>query len=343
MLEIKLRTEKEIIQKWSSCTKPLVSICCITYNHEEYVEDALKGFLMQETDFPFEILIHDDASLDKTANIIRGYSKRYPKIIKPIIQNENQYSKGRSVSLDFNLLRAKGKYIAICEGDDYWTDPIKLTKQVSFLEKNSEFAATYHNVDVIDENGILINEKRNLYREFSEYTYTIKEAEKLKLPSQTATLTYKNLWLNADRKLIEAYRGCKANGDIKLAVLLALNGNIYCMSDTMAVHRKVYTKGTSWSAVNYNKNITLYAYTSLLEINKFVFNISGIIFNNKSERLTKFYSALKYLLKKPSKENMVIMKKLLELNQDTLTEVIVHIVKKFVQLPFRKMKMLLEK
>ena len=106
--------------------KPLVSISCIAYNHESYIRQCLDGFLMQKTTFSFEILIHDDASTDNTTDIIREYERKYPDIIKPIYQKENQYSKGIPISATFNWPRAKGKYIAMCEGDDYWTDPLKI-------------------------------------------------------------------------------------------------------------------------------------------------------------------------------------------------------------------------
>lgn len=103
--------------------KVMVSINCITYNQEEYIAKAIDSFLMQKTDFKYEILIHDDASTDNTANIIREYQEKYPDIIKPIYQKENQYSQGiKRVDYKFNYSRANGKYIAICEGDDYWTD-----------------------------------------------------------------------------------------------------------------------------------------------------------------------------------------------------------------------------
>ncbi len=115
---------------------PLVSVSCITYNHEPYIKDALNGFLMQETDFPFEVLIHDDASTDKTADIIREYETRYPKIIKPIYQTENQHSQGIKISFTYQYPRARGEYIALCEGDDYWIDPLKLKKQSVVLDKN---------------------------------------------------------------------------------------------------------------------------------------------------------------------------------------------------------------
>jgi len=124
-------------------TDLLVSICCITYNHEDYIRSAIEGFLMQKTDFAFEIIIHDDASKDATADIIREYEEKYPDIIKPIYQTENQYSKGKEVTL-FTLKAAKGKYIALCEGDDYWIDPLKLQKQVTEMEKHPDCYISFH-------------------------------------------------------------------------------------------------------------------------------------------------------------------------------------------------------
>ena len=134
---------------------PLVSICCITYNHEDYITDAIESFLMQKTNFDFEIIIHDDASTDKTAEIVREYEKQYPGIIKPIYQTENQYSRGIKVEM-FCFVKTKGKYIAFCEGDDYWIDENKLQKQVDFMETHSEYSLCTHaartvNYDVIQK------------------------------------------------------------------------------------------------------------------------------------------------------------------------------------------------
>lgn len=124
---------------------PLVSISCTTYNHEPYIRQCLDGFLMQQCDFEYEILVHDDASTDGTQKIIKEYQGKYPEIIKPIFQTENQYSKGiRGLIARFNLPRARGKYIALCEGDDYWIDPLKLKKQVETLEKNPNIDICSH-------------------------------------------------------------------------------------------------------------------------------------------------------------------------------------------------------
>lgn len=113
-----------------------VSVVCNAYNHEAYIRDALEGFVMQKTTFPFEVLVHDDASTDKTAEIIREYEQKYPEIIKPIYETENQYSKHDGSLGRIQYGRVQGDYIAICEGDDYWTDPLKLQKQFDVLESN---------------------------------------------------------------------------------------------------------------------------------------------------------------------------------------------------------------
>lgn len=125
---------------------PLVSICCLSYNHAPYIEKCLDGFLMQETDFDYEVLIHDDASIDGTDAIIREYASRYPNIIFPLYEEVNQYSNGNmgKMDTDFNYNRAKGKYIAYCEGDDYWTDTKKLQKQVDFMEAHPDYSVCFH-------------------------------------------------------------------------------------------------------------------------------------------------------------------------------------------------------
>lgn len=112
----------------------MVSIKCLVYNHEKFIRETLEGFIMQKTNFRFEAIVHDDASTDNTANIIREYAEKYPGIIKPIYEIENQYSKKDSSLSRIINEACTGKYIAMCEGDDYWTDPYKLQKQVDFLE-----------------------------------------------------------------------------------------------------------------------------------------------------------------------------------------------------------------
>ena len=131
-----------------------VSVICNAYNHENYIRSALEGFVMQQTTFPFEVLIHDDASSDRTAEIIREYEQKYPEIIKPIYETENQYSKHDGSLPRIQYGRAKGKYVALCEGDDYWTDPLKLQKQYDALESHPETDICAHGAFVEINNEI---------------------------------------------------------------------------------------------------------------------------------------------------------------------------------------------
>ena len=128
-----------------------VSVLCLTYNHENYIADALSSFIQQKSNFKYEILVNDDCSTDRTTEIVKEYALKYPDIIKPIFHEENQYSKGVSPIRDILIPGAKGKYIAICEGDDYWIDDHKLQIQYDYMENHSECSLCVHNAYLVDE------------------------------------------------------------------------------------------------------------------------------------------------------------------------------------------------
>ncbi len=163
------RTEQEIMESWvGDIDNPRVSIICHTYNHINYIRDALNGFLMQKTDFPFEIIVHDDASTDGTRKIVQEYAEKYGNIIKIILQDNNQFGLGKS-PLSFTWKKAKGKYIALCEGDDYWTDVKKIQIQAQYLEQNPEVSVTFHDaysVDSLQIQGMVLSPRnRRNYKE----------------------------------------------------------------------------------------------------------------------------------------------------------------------------------
>jgi glycosyltransferase involved in cell wall biosynthesis len=135
-------------QVWAAGASPKVSIVCITYNHASYIRKCIEGFLMQETSFPVEIIIRDDCSTDGTTAIIREYEAKYPKIIRPVYEAENQYSKGIRPS-PVALKHARGEFIAMCEGDDYWIDAGKLERQVILLEEDGSVIMCAENAVVI--------------------------------------------------------------------------------------------------------------------------------------------------------------------------------------------------
>jgi glycosyltransferase involved in cell wall biosynthesis len=211
--------------------EPLVSICCLTYNHEAYIRQCLEGFVMQKTNFQFEVLIHDDASTDSTADIILEYVSKYPNIIKPIYQTENQYLKGINVSAEYQYLRAKGKYIALCEGDDYWTDPYKLQKQVDFLEANPNYA-------MVHTRYLIYVEKTKSFEQVAPVEKSGDIFYELLASNQIATLSV----LMRKDCLIEAINANILNlnfltGDYPLWLFFAQRYKIGYLSDCTAVYR----------------------------------------------------------------------------------------------------------
>lgn len=281
----------------------LVSIICITYNHEKFIKDALESFLMQKVDFNYEILIHDDASTDNTAKIIREYERKYPDLVKVIYQKENQYSKGKPVISNLYKI-AKGKYFAFCEGDDYWIDKNKLQKQVNFLEKNKEYSATYHNVLIVNENGKEINDGRE--------TFPIREEQDIQgvpedfsfFPGQGATIVSRNFYQKLLKKNIDidVY---KTNGDMKLPIIFLSMGKIKIFEDIMAIYRRIYT-GDSWNAKNKNKNLTDFYFQSNIELKRLVKDLTGKELDINRHLARYFLDSLVILLKNPNYNNLKI-------------------------------------
>lgn len=237
-------------QKWDENTIPLVSISCITYNHENFIRNAIEGFLMQRTTFPVEILIHDDASTDKTAEIVREYEQKFPQLIKPIYQTENQYSKGIGVSVTYQYPRARGKYIALCEGDDYWTDPLKLQKQVDFMEANPDCSLCFHASKSIRNNNltdVVIKRPKSIPK---DNKFEMKHAI---LGGGGFMATNSMLFLREHINERPEWMNRSPVGDLPLMLLLASKGKMGYIDDVMSVYR-VMASSTSWSASMQNRS-----------------------------------------------------------------------------------------
>lgn len=235
-------TQSQVMQNWGldNSDVPLVSVRCITYNHEPYIAQALDGFLMQKTNFPFEVIVHDDASTDRTADIIREYEKKFPKIIKPIYETENQYSK-HDGSLEHIVNSAlKGKYVAMCEGDDYWIDENKLQMQVDFLEENPEYSMCFHDATVVNSLG----------EKYNSFSYPVEEKD------YTATDFFKK-WIAPTASMVFIKKVLPNNkltqnpdfiaGDILIEEQACIYGKVHGFKKKMSTYR-IQENGLTWSA-----------------------------------------------------------------------------------------------
>ena len=229
---------------------PLVSICSITYNHAPFIRQCLDGFLMQQCNFPIEIIINDDCSTDGTTEIIREYAEKYPDKIFPIFQEENLYSQGvRGMFQKFVFPKARGKYIALCEGDDYWTDPLKLQKQVDFLETHPDYSMCFHKAKVIAED---VFECKQLYEGIEEREYFPEEIVSMAQFIPTASLVSR-----AEVGMTIPFHPDFKVGDVLIHTNAFVHGRVYGLSEVMSVYRR-HAHAWSFSAAsisNYEETI----------------------------------------------------------------------------------------
>ena len=282
--------------------RPLVSVISITYNHEPYIRDCLEGFAMQKTTFPIEVIIHDDASTDHTADIIREYYEKRPDLFHVIIERENCYSRHKPIMSPLYAI-AQGKYIALCEGDDYWTDPNKLQKQFDFMESHHNFSLCFHNS--IRKNAI--NNKETI-----QYPKKIKSVISLKevILGGGGLMATASLFFRKDKidDFFKFKNGCPV-GDYPLAIFLATKGNVKYFHELMSVYRT--SVPGSWSnRISFNDFRKKTAQTMILWLDQIanmvhsqdeIDSIKGCYFltileiENKYSQIPKNYYAMKYI------------------------------------------------
>ncbi|MBE6857481.1 MAG: glycosyltransferase family 2 protein [Ruminococcus sp.] len=224
-----------------------VSILCLAFNHEKYIRETLESFVSQKCDFRYEVLVHDDASTDSTAEIISEYAEKYPDIIRPVLQKENQHSQRIPIWKTHVVPLIRGKYVAMCEGDDYWTDPLKLQKQYDILEKNPDCSMCVHKVNDVNEDGT----PTELFRPAKDLAEgKIDTAGFLKIqtkyPFQTTSFFMRaDIWIEYINNPPQ-FRLVADVGDEPMLLNMVAKGNIYYLPECMSAYRK-FSIG-SWSA-----------------------------------------------------------------------------------------------
>lgn len=234
--------------------KPIVSICCTTFNHEKYIRMCLEGFVMQKTNFPYEILIFDDASTDNTSKIVKEFAQKY-KHIKTFIQKQNQWNQQRYGLIDWLFPAAKGRYIALCEGDDYWIDPLKLQKQVDFMENNPGYIICFHDIkNLVNEKfepDVVIDKRYNNIRNNPITVIDLLEQGNF---IHTPSVLFRNI---VDKLPME-FR-YSAVGDYFLYIILSQGGGfIKKIDEEMAVYRRGVGFYSTMSNFEMKKRVLIY-------------------------------------------------------------------------------------
>jgi len=162
---------------------PTVSVLIVTYNHENYIRQCLEGIVMQKTTFPIEVIVGEDCSTDNTRSIVQEFEQRYPQVIKPVYHEKNVGGRRNAYEYCYPLL--KGRYIAFCEGDDYWTDPYKLQKQVDFLEQHPKTAICFHRVNWVNQRNEILKAQEALPKPLS---YSWQDIFHIHVPTLSAVI-----------------------------------------------------------------------------------------------------------------------------------------------------------
>lgn len=285
-------------------SRTTVVIQCLVYNHKPYLRQCLDGFIMQKTNFKFVAVVHDDCSTDGSQEIIREYEEKYPDIIKPIYEIENQYSKRdgslmRIVNKALNAIEAK--YLAFCEGDDYWIDSLKLQKQVDFLDSHADI-------------GLCYTDYKKFYQEFGQETdsdfklfpnkspFCTSLEEWLVSPRYMAPPT----WLSRSQLWFESLPFETVDGTLVRFTYFLSKSKVHCMEhEVTAVYRILKESASHSSSLEklYNRYIGLFY--SQIELTKIYIGNTLSKESILSQIQTKFYITYwKLVLAKGSKEQL---------------------------------------
>lgn len=296
---------------------PLLSVIFITYNHEKYVEKALMSVLTQETDFDFEVVVGEDCSTDSTRQILDRVKAKYPEKVRLLYREKNL---GRpTLNVYQTTKECKGKYLAYLEGDDYWTDPHKLQKQVTFLENHPEYIACSHSCVMIDENGDKITDPDvlgvgSMYEWSGKFTFDDYKRSG-RWAGHYATVVSRNIYLDEKHDYTILYRAHDFVDDGVILLFLLIQGDIYRMDEVMSAWRYVRKASAgNWNSLSLKRDIVREDCYLTQTLMKWCEAEVGLTDFGKEKAKRDFDSALKICMKKPNRENVKFVKDMYEYN-----------------------------
>lgn len=290
----------------------LVSIVVITYNHEKYIRKCLDSILMQNLDFAFEIIIGDDFSTDQTAQIITEYQEKYPEIVKPNLRSINVGATSNQYEC---FLRCTGDYIAILDGDDFWTDKLKLKTQTDFLKNNDTFIACTQRYSVVDENNNVTQEIFYDPGRPESGEYTINDFQKYIYYDHPGTLVFKNIFFEPQHDYSIIYKADRWICDITLCLILTCLGRIYRSADNMTSYRCFQKKGgTNYCSSIQGKNGIIERLNFLKRLEDYCQDEMNIEVKHEDRMPYYVWWSILYMLKYPTLNNWKSLKNIYKIS-----------------------------
>lgn len=308
-----------------------VSVIVITYNHEQFIKQALDSILMQKVDFKYEILIGDDASTDRTPEILKEYKKLYPDIIDLHLNSVNLGATRNAYNL---LMKANGEYIAACEGDDFWVDEYKLQIQVNFLDNNKNYIGCCHPCVIVDEQNKLSKHQKISWIS-NKKIFTINDFKGYYLPGQVSTILRRNIYKNKEDYSI-FYKAHKFIGDRTTILIYLAKGCFFKMDKCISAYRIVEKNKENLTFLIYsgnNKVINELNYT--LQLESYANNVLKINAGFRSYKKVLFVDSIIAFMRRPSLRNINTIKTVLN-NYKFPLDLLIYFPYGFIQKIYKK-------
>ena len=289
----------------------MLSIKILAYNHEKYISKCIDSILSQKTEYAYEILIGEDCSSDGTKRIIEEYEKKYPDIIKVIYHEKNCGCTKNAYALD---VKARGKYLAGCEGDDYWCDEYRIQKDVSYLEKNPQYVGVCHKVNVVDgdDNPISLSDvsERVKFWYFEKEIYTLADYESWRMPGHGCAMTTINFFRRDDCDYSIVYRASTRVADRTHLLICAIEGDIICDNDIVATYRYVTTQN-NYMSIQKKKNFKAEEYAMMLRLEEWAAQVKGKEIDLTYIKNDRFVGAVTIWLRDRNSQNLSVVKEII--------------------------------
>lgn len=301
-----------------SAGEVMVSIQVPTYNHEKYVGQCLRSLLNQKTNYKYEILVGDDCSTDRTRKLLLEFKKKYPDIIKLTYSKKNV---GATYNAYHLSRKSNGKYIAFCDGDDFWCDNGRLERDIQFLENHSEYSGICNRCKIVNEDGMMIKKeeipKGKNFFEFSNAIYTLTDYEKWKMPGQISAVTLRNIYNQDSIDVSILYKAHRNVGDRARILLALMYGNIFCSDFEVSCYRiQMSDSAENFMSQYRKKNLRAEDFKMMCKLEKWIETYYGRCVNLSKIKKERLIVSIVVFLRNPSKENWNVLFEIMKSSHD---------------------------